>query len=77
MKDIKNSDQSSEILLNDLRFELLTYKVILLDQLNWEIKDQYLELLKKFVEKEIDIDEFRITFTKRYKSKNKVANFLE
>ena len=64
--------------LNDeLNSRLRTYSIILIDHLNWEIRDQYLELLDKFIEKKIDSFNFRIAFCERYESIEKVANLLK
>jgi hypothetical protein len=45
--------------------------------LNWEIRDQYLGLLNKFIEKKIDILKFRLAFCERYESIEKVADVLK
>ena len=43
-----------EIVLNDeLKSKLQFYSIILMDQLNWEIKSQYLDLLTQFIEKKL------------------------
>lgn len=57
--------------------KLLTYSIILINQLNWEIRDQYLELLKNYIEKTNDILNFRIRFWERYESIEKVADLLK
>ena len=57
--------------------KLRTYSIILTDHLNWEIRDQYLELLKNYREEKIDILNFRIKFCERYESIEKVANLLQ
>ena len=57
--------------------KLRTYSIILIDHLNWEIRDQYLELLDKFINRKIDSFNFRIAFCERYESIEKVANLLE
>jgi hypothetical protein len=44
-------NQPKELLTDELKEKLLFYSVILIDQLNWEIQDQYLDLLNKFIEK--------------------------
>ena len=64
--------------LNDeVNSRLRTYSIILIDHLNWEIRDQYLELLGKFVEKKIDSFNFRVGFSERYQSIEKVADLLK
>lgn len=57
--------------------KLRTYSIILIDQLNWEIQDQYLELLNKFINKKIDSFNFRIRFSERYESIEKVADLVK
>lgn len=57
--------------------KLLTYLIILIDHLNWEIRDQYLELLENYMEKKSDSFNFRIRFCERYESIEKVADLLE
>lgn len=49
----------------------------LLDHLNWEIRDQYLELLENYMEEKEDILNFRIRFCERYESTEKVADLLQ
>ena len=67
-----------EIILNDeLKSKLQFYSIILMDQLNWEIKSQYLELLTQFIEKKIDILKFIIAFRERYECIEKIKNVLE
>lgn len=67
-----------EIVLNDeLKSKLQFYSIILMDQLNWEIKSQYLELLTQFIEKKIDILKFIIAFRERYDCIKKIKNVLE
>ena len=64
--------------LNDeVNSRLRTYSIILIDHLNWEIRDQYLELLDKFIDKKIDSFNFRIAFCERYESIEKVADLLK
>lgn len=62
---------------DELNSRLRTYSIILIDQLNWEIRDQYLELLDKFMEKKLDIFNFQIAFCERYESIEKVADVLK
>ena len=62
---------------DELNLKLLTYSVILIDHLNWEIRYQYLELLDKFIDKKIDSFNFRIAFCERYESIEKVADLLK
>ena len=77
LKDCENLNQQEKILSNELNSRLRTYSIILIDHLNWEIRDQYLELLNKFMEKKMDILKFRIEFCERYESIEKVADVLK
>lgn len=69
--------KDSEDLTDELKLQLLSYSVIQINHLNWEIRDQYLELLDKFIDKKIDSFNFRIAFCERYKSIEKVSNLLK
>ena len=62
---------------DEFKSKLRTYSIILIDHLNWEIRDQYLELLDKFIDKKIDSFNFRIRFCERYESIEKVADLLQ
>lgn len=62
---------------DEFQSKLLTYSVILIDQLNWEIRDQYLELLENYIEEKSDSSKFRIRFCERYESIDKVAELLK
>ena len=64
-------------LSDELKSRLLTYSGILIDQVNWEIRDEYLKFLKDFIEKKIDGFSFRVGFLERYHSIEKVANLLK
>jgi hypothetical protein len=67
-----------EIFLNDeLKSKLPLYSIILMDQLNWEIRFQYLELLTQFIEKKIDILNFIVAFRERYECIQKIKDVLE
>ena len=64
--------------LNDeLNSRLRTYSIILIDHLNWEIRNQYLELLENYMEEKRDTFNFRIRFCERYESIEKVAYLLK
>ena len=69
--------KDSEDLTGELRLKFLHYSAIQFNYLNWEIRDQYLELLGKFVEKKIDSFNFRVGFSERYQSIEKVADLLK
>jgi hypothetical protein len=69
--------KDSEDLTGELRLKFLHYSAIQFDHLNWEIRDQYLKLLNKFIEKKMDILKFRIAFCERYESIEKVADLLK
>jgi hypothetical protein len=62
---------------DEFKSKLQTYSIVLIDHLNWEIRDQYLELLDEFIDKKIDSLNFRITFCERYESIDKVADLLK
>jgi len=62
---------------DEFKSKLRTYSIILIDQLNWEIRDQYLELLENYMEEKRDSVNFRIRFCERYESIEKVADLLE
>lgn len=62
---------------DEFKSKLQTYSIVLIDHLNWEIRDQYLELLDKFIDKKIDSFNFRIAFCGRYESIEKVADLLK
>lgn len=57
--------------------KLLPYSIILINHLNWEIRDQYLELLENYIEKKINSFNFRIIFSERYQSVEKIEELLE
>ena len=69
--------KDSEDLTGELRLKFLHYSAIQFNHLNWEIRDQYLELLDKFIDKKIDSFNFRIAFCERYESIEKVADLLK
>ena len=58
--------KDSEDLTGELKLKFLHYSAIQFNHLNWEIRDQYLELLDKFIDKKIDSFNFRIAFCERY-----------
>ena len=62
---------------DEFKSKLRTYSIILIDHLNWEIRDQYLELLENYREEKIDSFNFQIRFCERYESIEKVANLLQ
>ena len=62
---------------DEFKSKLRTYSIILIDHLNWEIRDQYLELLENYRKKKIDSFKFRIAFCERYESIEKVADLLK
>lgn len=77
LKDSEDLKHQGKLLSNELLSKLSEYSIILVDHLNWETRYQYLELLNKFMQKKIDILEFRIAFCDRYESIEKVADFLK
>lgn len=62
---------------DELKSKLRSYSVILIHQLNWEIRDQYLELLENYREEKIDSFNFRIRFSERYEFIDRFADLLE
>ena len=62
---------------DEFQSKLRSYSIILIDHLNWEIRDQYLELLENYMEKKSDSFNFRIRFCERYESIEKVAELLK
>jgi hypothetical protein len=57
--------------------ELLNYSAVLDRQLDWETRDQYLQLLEEFIEGKIDIGEFLIAFEERGRLNGEVLDILE
>ena len=62
---------------DEFKSKLRTYSIILIDHLNWEIRDQYLELLENYMEGKIDSFNFIMKFEERYESIEKVADLLK
>jgi len=62
---------------DELNSKLRTYSIILFNHLNWEIRDQYLELLDNYMEEKMDTSNFWIRFCERYESIEKVADGLK
>ena len=74
----KNFKDPKKILPDDnLSLKFLHYSAIQFNHLNWEIKDQYLELLENYMEEKIDSFNFRIAFCERYESIDEVADVLK
>ena len=69
--------KDSEDLTGELRLKFLHYSAIQFNHLNWEIRDQYLELLENYREEKMDSFNFRIRFCERYESIEKVADVLK
>lgn len=57
--------------------ELFNYSAVLDRQLDWETRDQYLQLLEEFIEGKIDIGEFLIGFEERGRLNGEVVDILE
>ena len=57
--------------------ELFNYSAMLDRQLDWETRDQYLQLLEEFVEEKMDIGEFLIAFEERGRVNGEVLDILE
>lgn len=62
---------------DEFKLKLQTYSIILTDHLNWEIQDQYLELLDNYMEGKIDSFNFIIKFEERYDLIEKVSDTLQ
>jgi hypothetical protein len=69
--------KDSEDLTGELSLKLVYYSAIQFNHLNWEIRDQYLELLDNYMERKIDSFNFIIKFEERYDSIGKVADLLQ
>jgi hypothetical protein len=69
--------KDSEDLTGELRLKFLHYSAIQFNHLNWEIRDQYLELLHNYIKEKIDSFNFIIKFEERYDSIEKVADLLK
>ena len=57
--------------------ELFNYSAVLDRQLDWETRDQYLQLLEEFIEGKIYIGEFLIAFEERGRLNGEVLDILE
>jgi hypothetical protein len=57
--------------------ELSNYSGVLDTQLDWETRDQYLQLLEEFIEGKIAIGEFLIAFEERVRLNGEVLDILE
>jgi hypothetical protein len=57
--------------------ELFNYSTVLDRQLDWETRDQYLQLLEEFIEGKIDIGEFLLAFEERGRLNGEVLDILE
>jgi len=62
---------------DEFESKLRTYSIILIDHLNWEIRDQYLELLENYMKGKMASFNFIIKFEERYDSIEKVADLLK
>jgi hypothetical protein len=69
--------KDSEDLTGELRLKFLHYSAIQFNHLNWEIRDQYLELLENYREEKMDSFNFIMKFEERYDSIEKVADLLK
>ena len=69
--------KDSENLTGELRLKFLHYSAIQFNHLNWEIRDQYLELLENYREEKMDSFNFIMKFEERYDSIGKVADLLK
>ena len=69
--------KDSEDLTGELKLKFFHYSAIQFNQLNYEIRDQYLELLDNYMERKIDSFNFIMKFEERYESIDKVTEVLE
>jgi hypothetical protein len=69
--------KDSEDLTGELRLKFLHYSAIQFNHLNWEIRDQYLELLHNYIKEKIDSFNFIIKFEERYDLIKLVADLLK
>lgn len=69
--------KDSEILTGELKSKLRSYSAIQFDHLNWEIRDQYLELLDNYIEEKINLWDFRVKFCELHESIGEVTTVLE
>jgi hypothetical protein len=69
--------KDSEDLTGELRLKFFSYSAIQFNHLNWEIRNQYLELLENYMEEKMDSFNFRIRFCERYDSIGKMSDLLQ
>lgn len=62
---------------DDYQPKLTSYFIILIDQLHWETRDQYLELITNYLQGKISSFDFRMKFRKRYHSMEKLARLFQ
>ena len=67
---LKNESQENSM-------ELLQYSAFIEGHLDWETKDQYLELVEQFVKEEICISDFLSQFLERCLLNSDAVDFLE
>lgn len=84
--DLKNSKKEhfkllelkdSNSLTKQDQSKLRSYSAILDNQVNWEIREQYFEILKDFVEEKISFSIFQFLFNERYDESQEICDFLE
>ena len=69
--------QQGKFISDQLYIELLSYSDMQDRHLDWETRDQYLELLNEFMEEKIDIPDFCIAFCRRSELNGEVADMLK
>lgn len=69
--------KDSKSLTNQDKSKLLIYSDILANQVNWEIREQYFQLLKDFLEEKISFSKFYFYFNERYNDSQEISDFLE
>ena len=67
------NEQKEKVRCDELKFYLL----VLVLQLNWETKEQYLTLLEKYTKNKLKVYNFEESFKKLYFSVEEIAELLE
>jgi hypothetical protein len=74
--DQQDKERATSVYNQELDKKLSEYSIILLYQLHWEIRDQYVELVTKFMENKIETFELITQFEKRFESIIDIRNIL-
>ena len=73
--ELKLNDSKS--LTNEDIIKLTNYSIILLNQVNWEMREQYFQFLKDFLEEKISFSIFELSFSEMYQDSQEICDFLE